>query len=76
MFIEAFLHYRSSRIFSYGWTISNKWCHPVATLPGMNGTIHHIRSLSEILRIIAPSPGTNPLCRVLIPTTSRTNSPM
>eukprot|EP00965_Chrysotila_dentata_P034255 1141265-Pleurochrysis_carterae.AAC.1 len=32
--------------------MSNKWGHPVATLPVMNGTIHHIRRLTEILRIM------------------------
>ena len=76
MFIMASLHYRSGRILMYGWTMSNKWGHPVATLPVTNGTIRHIRRMTEILRIITPSPGTNQLCRVPIPTTSRTNSPM
>eukprot|EP00965_Chrysotila_dentata_P135123 4468058-Pleurochrysis_carterae.AAC.1 len=60
----------------YGWTMLYKWGHPVATLQMTNGTIRHNRRMTEILQIIAPSPGTNPLCRVPIPTTSRTNSPM
>eukprot|EP00965_Chrysotila_dentata_P030952 1030971-Pleurochrysis_carterae.AAC.3 len=32
--------------------------------------------MTKILQIINPSPCTNPICRVPIPTTSRTNSPI
>jgi len=35
----------------YGWTMSYKWGHPVATLPVTNGTIRHTHSMTEILRI-------------------------
>eukprot|EP00965_Chrysotila_dentata_P022446 743213-Pleurochrysis_carterae.AAC.1 len=59
-----------------GWTMSYKWGHPVATLAVTNGTIRQTHRMTEILRIITPSPGMNQLCRVLIPTTLRTNSPM
>eukprot|EP00965_Chrysotila_dentata_P185932 6139011-Pleurochrysis_carterae.AAC.1 len=48
--------------------MSYKWGHPVATLPITYGTIRHIRRMTEILQIITPFPGTNPICRVLIPT--------
>eukprot|EP00965_Chrysotila_dentata_P263459 6214835-Pleurochrysis_carterae.AAC.2 len=51
MFIVASLHYRPGRILMYGWTMSYKWGHPVATLPVTNGTIPHTRRMTEILRI-------------------------
>eukprot|EP00965_Chrysotila_dentata_P124103 4101718-Pleurochrysis_carterae.AAC.1 len=51
MFIVASLYYRSSRILIYGWTMSYKWGHPVATLPVTNVTIRHTRRMTEILRI-------------------------
>eukprot|EP00965_Chrysotila_dentata_P255373 6212196-Pleurochrysis_carterae.AAC.2 len=35
--------------------MSYKWGHPVATLPVTNGTIRHIRRMTEILRITSPS---------------------
>eukprot|EP00965_Chrysotila_dentata_P122337 4043955-Pleurochrysis_carterae.AAC.1 len=58
----------------YGWTMLFKWGHPVATFPVMNRSIRHIRKMMVILRIITSSPGTNPICRVPISATSRTNS--
>eukprot|EP00965_Chrysotila_dentata_P131498 4346942-Pleurochrysis_carterae.AAC.1 len=36
--------------------MSYKWGHPVATLPVTNGTIHHTRRITEILRINPPAP--------------------
>eukprot|EP00965_Chrysotila_dentata_P124009 4099030-Pleurochrysis_carterae.AAC.1 len=60
----------------YGWTVPYKWGHPVAIFPVTNGTIRHTRRMTEILRIITPFPGTNPICRVPIPITLRTNCPM
>eukprot|EP00965_Chrysotila_dentata_P091351 3015909-Pleurochrysis_carterae.AAC.1 len=36
--------------------MSHKWGHPVATLPVTNGTIRHIRRMTEILRITARRP--------------------
>eukprot|EP00965_Chrysotila_dentata_P243515 6205454-Pleurochrysis_carterae.AAC.2 len=75
MFIMASIHYRSGRVLICGWTMLCKWGHPVATLPVAKVTIRHIHVVTEILRNITPSLGTNPLCRVSIPTTSRTDSP-
>eukprot|EP00965_Chrysotila_dentata_P094156 3112350-Pleurochrysis_carterae.AAC.1 len=76
MFITASLHYRSDNtILMYGWTMPCKWGHPVATLPVKNGTIRQIRRMTEILRIITPSPGTIPVCRVPILTTSGPTGP-
>eukprot|EP00965_Chrysotila_dentata_P241844 6204530-Pleurochrysis_carterae.AAC.1 len=37
MFIVASLHYRSSRIFRFGWTMTCKWGRPVDTLPSDEG---------------------------------------
>eukprot|EP00965_Chrysotila_dentata_P051998 1725922-Pleurochrysis_carterae.AAC.1 len=37
MFIVASLHHWSSRISIYGWTMTCKWGHPVATLPSDEG---------------------------------------
>eukprot|EP00965_Chrysotila_dentata_P198142 6178615-Pleurochrysis_carterae.AAC.2 len=51
MLIVASLHYRSSRMLMFGWTMSYKRGHPVATLQMTNGTIRHPRRLTEILRI-------------------------
>eukprot|EP00965_Chrysotila_dentata_P239214 6202970-Pleurochrysis_carterae.AAC.1 len=63
MFLVASLHYRSGRILMYGWTMLYKWGHPVVTLPATNGTIRYTRRMTEIMRIITPSSGTNPICR-------------
>eukprot|EP00965_Chrysotila_dentata_P097116 3209934-Pleurochrysis_carterae.AAC.2 len=59
MFVVASLHYRSSRILMYGWTMSYKWGHPIATLAVTNGTIRQTHRMKEIMRIITPSPDTN-----------------
>eukprot|EP00965_Chrysotila_dentata_P005715 188151-Pleurochrysis_carterae.AAC.2 len=56
MFIVASLYYGSGRILMYGWTLSYKWGHPVATFPVTNGTIRHIRRMTDILRITVYMP--------------------
>eukprot|EP00965_Chrysotila_dentata_P245649 6206687-Pleurochrysis_carterae.AAC.3 len=48
MFIVASLHYCSGRILTNGWTMLCKGAIPS---PVMNGTIRHIRRVTEILRI-------------------------
>eukprot|EP00965_Chrysotila_dentata_P258960 6213409-Pleurochrysis_carterae.AAC.1 len=42
----------SCGIIVQGWTMSYKWGHPVATLPVTNGTIRHIRRVTEMLRSV------------------------
>eukprot|EP00965_Chrysotila_dentata_P259510 6213586-Pleurochrysis_carterae.AAC.3 len=34
-----------------GWTVLCTWGHPVPILPVTNGTIRHIRRMTEVLRI-------------------------
>eukprot|EP00965_Chrysotila_dentata_P222253 6192853-Pleurochrysis_carterae.AAC.1 len=50
----------------YRWTVPYKWGHPAATFPVTNGTIRHTHRMTEILRLVTPSPGTSPICRVPI----------
>eukprot|EP00965_Chrysotila_dentata_P248150 6208181-Pleurochrysis_carterae.AAC.3 len=49
----ASLHYRSGRILTFGWTMTCKWGHAVATLPSDGGgdytslSQHHVNSANR-----------------------------
>eukprot|EP00965_Chrysotila_dentata_P190351 6173833-Pleurochrysis_carterae.AAC.1 len=54
----------SCRIPIFGWTMTCKWGHPVATLPSDEGDYTSLCGGTKILQIITPSPGTNQQLRV------------